>query len=211
MLQNLSNDWLDGYMRSLSRIPEAMARTLLRDELLPDDPLRESFERHANRVESLDPLSRVLAMDFSTWLTDDILVKVDRMSMAHSLEVRVPLLDTDFVEYAARLPVDSKLHAGQGKKIFRESLRGRVPDSVLDRPKQGFHLPVGEWLAGPLSDVLDEVLLDPAGPAFDILDHERLTSLAEEHRAGRTDRTTELWFLMVVDAFQRHSTAVVGA
>jgi len=211
LLQNLGDDWLDGWLRSLSRIPEARARQLLRPELRPEQPLRESVERHARRVAGYDPLSRVLAMDFATWLTDDILVKVDRMSMAHSLEVRVPLLDTDFVEYAAGLPNESKLKDGEGKQLFKRALRGRVPDSVLDRPKQGFHLPVGSWLAGPLSAPLDEILCDPGGPAFELLDHGVLAAAAREHREGRRDHTTALWFLLMTDAFQRHGVTPVPA
>ena len=204
LLTNLGNDWLDGWLHSLSRIPEERALALLRPEMRPDEPLRASVEKHAARVADYDPLSRVLAMDFATWLTDDILVKVDRMSMAHSLEVRVPLLDTDFVEYAAGLPSDAKLKDGEGKAVFKKALRGKVPDSVLDRPKQGFHLPVGEWLAGPLSGTLDEIFSDPTGPAFDLLDYQTLFAAAQEHRGGKRDRTTELWFLVMADAFQRH-------
>jgi asparagine synthase (glutamine-hydrolysing) len=208
MLTNLSGDWLDGYLRSLSRIPEERARRLLVPELVDDMPLRADLEQHAIRVKDVDPLSRVLFMDFSTWLTDDILVKVDRMSMAHSLEVRVPLLDTDFVEYAARLPGQSKLADGQGKRLLRRSLRGRVPDAVLDRPKQGFHLPVGTWLSGPCRPLLDEILSNRQGPAFDLLDHGTLSAAAAEHTSGKVDRSTELWQLLVTDAFLRHGPGV---
>src|SRR4030095_11299337 len=83
---------------------EARARELLAPDAADPEPLRADFEAHAARVQALDPLHRVRAMDFATWLPDDILVKTDRMSMAHGLEVRVPLLDTDFVDWAAGLP-----------------------------------------------------------------------------------------------------------
>ncbi len=209
LLENLGDDWLDGYLRSLSRIPEKRARALIRPELLPEEPLRESVEKRAKRVEHHDPLSRVLAMDFSTWLADDILVKADRMSMAHGLEVRVPLLDTDFVEYAANLPVESKLHDGEGKALFKRSLRGRVPDSVLDRPKQGFHLPVGDWLAGPLAPVLGEIIAEPSGPVFDLLDYDEVCRTINDHLSGKQDRTAEVWFFVVLDAFQRHAYPAV--
>jgi asparagine synthase (glutamine-hydrolysing) len=209
LLENLGDDWLDGYLRSLSRIPEKRARALIRPEMQPHEPLRASVEHHARRVENQDPLSRVLSMDFATWLTDDILVKVDRMSMAHGLEVRVPLLDTDFVEYAAGLPVDSKLHDGEGKYLFRRSLRGRVPSSVLDRPKQGFHLPVGDWLAGPLAPVLGEILADPTGPVFELLEFNEVSKTINEHLSGKMDRTAEVWFFVVLDAFQRHAVPTV--
>ena len=204
LLGNLGGDWLDGYLCSLSRIPEARARRLLHPELVDAQPLRDDLLPHAERAAGLDPLSRVQFMDFSVWLADDILVKVDRMSMAHGLEVRVPLLDTDFVEYAARLPGSAKLGPDGGKQLLRRSLRSRVPDSVLDRPKQGFHLPVGSWLAGPARPLLDALLAEPQGPAFELLRHDTLSAAAREHARGRVDRSTELWLLLVTDAFLRH-------
>lgn len=204
LLRNVGGDWLDGYVNSLARIPEETARALMRPELRPDEPLRAGFEAHAARVQHYDPLSRVLAMDFKTWLTDDILVKVDRTSMAHALEVRVPLLDTDFVEWAARLPAESKLEGGEGKRLFKRSLRGRVPDIALDRPKQGFHLPVGDWLRDALRPRLAEVLAHEDSGVFELLDHGRLKTLTERHWAGSHDHTTELWMLLTTDAWLRH-------
>ena len=203
LLTNLGEDWLAAYVRSMARVPEAVARSLLRPELLPDEPLRAAFEGHAARVADLPPLERVLAMDFATWLTDDILVKVDRMSMAHGLEVRVPLLDTDFVHWAAGLPAESKLAHGEGKVLLRRALAGRVPTTVLSRPKQGFHLPVARWLRTDLRARLTDVLADTAGPAFELVDPAPLRAVADEHLSGRRDRSTELWFLLMLDAFLR--------
>ena len=145
----------------MARIPETRARRLLNPDILTPEPLRTGFENHAQAAAGLDPLSRTLAMDFRTWLADDILVKVDRMSMAHSLEVRVPLLDTDFVAYVAGLPTEAKLKNGRGKQLFRRALKGRIPNAVLDRPKQGFHLPIDAWLAGPLQRHLQRTRLEP--------------------------------------------------
>jgi asparagine synthase (glutamine-hydrolysing) len=203
LLRNLDGDWLSAYIRSLCRVREEDARALLRPEAADPAPLRAAFEPHAAAAADLDPLHRVLAMDFATWLPDDILVKADRMSMAHGLEVRVPLLDTDFVEYAAGLPADAKLAHGQGKVLFRRALQGRVPQAVLDRRKQGFHLPVDRWLATGLRGRLADVLADTAGPAFEHADPARYRVLAEEHLSGRVDRSTELWFLLTLDAFLR--------
>ncbi|MFT7461709.1 MAG: asparagine synthase (glutamine-hydrolyzing) [Pseudohongiellaceae bacterium] len=204
LLSNLGGDWLDGYIHSLCRIPERRVEQLLHADLRHQSPLRTDLEAAAARTSGLDPLSRVQLMDFSTWLCDDILVKVDRTSMAHSLEVRVPLLDTDFVDYAARLPTSAKLQDGMGKQLLRKALRGRVPDGVLDRPKQGFHLPVAGWLAGPCRPLLDEVIAQKNGPAFDWLDHKQLRKAADEHGRGKADRSTELWYLLTLDAFLRH-------
>ncbi|MGI9500831.1 MAG: asparagine synthase (glutamine-hydrolyzing) [Geminicoccaceae bacterium] len=204
LLENLGRDWLDAYLHSLTRIPEATAKRLIRPELLPDQPLRAGFEGHAAEAEGLDPLSRILAMDFKSWLANDILVKVDRMSMAHSLEVRVPMLDTDFVAYAARLPNQAKLHQGDGKHLFKKSLRGRVPDSVLDRQKQGFHLPLDDWLNGPLQPALQALVADRQNPVFDYLDPDTVRCFAGEHAERRRNRTTELSFTLILDAFLTH-------
>lgn len=204
LLQNVGGDWLDAYIHSMARIPEARVRRLLHTEAIADEPLRESFVRHARKVEHYDPLSRVLAMDFRTWLTDDILVKVDRMSMAHSLEVRVPLLDTDFVSYAARLPNDAKLQGGKGKQLFRKTLRGRIPDEVLDRPKQGFHLPLDAWLNGPLQVKLQTLTADRNNPLFDHVNINMVTTCMEEHGQQVADRSTDLWFVLMLDAFLQH-------
>ncbi len=204
LLRNLGDDWLNAYVRSMTRVREEQVRRILRPEVCPDEPLRASFEPAASAAQDLDPLSRVQSMDFATWLADDILVKVDRTSMAHGLEVRVPLLDTDFVEWAAGLPGEAKLAGGEGKALFRRALRGQVPDGVIDRPKQGFHLPVGGWLRGDLRERLAEILTESAGPAFDFVDHRRMERLADEHQAERADRSGELWMLMTLDAFLRH-------
>ncbi|MGH1481147.1 MAG: asparagine synthase (glutamine-hydrolyzing) [Geminicoccales bacterium] len=201
LLQNVGGDWLDAYIHSMARIPEDRARSLLRADNTTDEPLRESFSRHAQKLQDLDPLSRVLAMDFRTWLPDDILLKVDRMSMAHSLEVRVPLLDTDFVCYAARLPERAKLQGGKGKQLFREALRGRIPDHTLDRPKQGIHLPLDAWLNGPLQVRLRALINDPGNPIFDYVDADVVATNMEEHSARMADRSPDLWFVLVLDAF----------
>ena len=211
LLSNLGCDWLDAYIRSMTRIPEARARRLFQSGVLPHEPLRASFEPHARRVAGLDPLSRALQMDFRTWLADDILVKVDRMSMAHGLEVRVPLLDTDFVTYVAGLPSEAKLHRGRGKHLFRQALRHRLPDSVLDRPKQGFHLPLDAWLTGPLQLKLRDLAADRAGPIADYLDLDAVATAIDEHGQRIADRSTDLWFVIMFDAFLQHGAQVTRA
>ncbi|MGI9501670.1 MAG: asparagine synthase (glutamine-hydrolyzing) [Geminicoccaceae bacterium] len=206
LFENLGRDWLDAYIHSLTRVPEATARRLIRQEHLTGKPLRTTFESHAAKCEKFDPLSRILYLDFKTWLANDILVKVDRMSMAHSLEVRVPLLDTDFVAYAARLPNEAKLNGSDGKHLFKKSLRGRVPDSVLDRPKQGFHLPLDDWLNGPLKPVLQDLINDRQRPVFDYLDPDVIGGFAREHAARQQNRVTELSFALILDAFLTHGS-----
>ena len=211
LLKNVGSDWLQAYIRSMARISEARARRLLRPDVLSSEPLRASFEGHAQAVHGLDPLSRTLAMDFRTWLADDILVKVDRMSMAHGLEVRVPLLDTDFVTYVAGLPTKAKLRNGRGKQLFRQALRNHVPDRVLDRPKQGFHLPLDAWLTGPLQLRLRALAADQAGPVGDYVDLDLVSRAVDEHAQGSADRSTELWFVLMLDAFLKHGAQANGS
>lgn len=209
LLTNLADDWLGAYVRSMSRVTEERARELLVPDAADCEPLRADFEPHAARTAGLDPLHRVLAMDFATWLPDDILVKADRMSMAHGLELRVPLLDTDFVEWSAGLPGEARLSGGRGKALLRQAVAPRLPPAVLSRRKQGFHLPVSEWLRGALRPRLLQVLADERGPAFTLLRREPVASAAGRHLSGAADHSAELWFLLCLDAFARAFPGVV--
>ncbi|HZL99357.1 MAG TPA: asparagine synthase C-terminal domain-containing protein, partial [Planctomycetota bacterium] len=207
LLGNLADDWLGAYVASLSRVRESAARELLLPGLVDAAPLREDFAPCAARCEGLDPLHRVLALDFQTWLPDDILVKADRMSMAHGLEVRVPLLDTDFVSWAAGLPGPARLAHGRGKVLLRQALSARVPAAVLERRKQGFHLPVADWLRGPLRPRLEALLAEAGAPVFALAQRQRCVELAAEHAGGRADRSAELWFLLALDSFLEQTAA----
>ncbi|HEX5011489.1 MAG TPA: asparagine synthase (glutamine-hydrolyzing) [Planctomycetota bacterium] len=208
LLTHLADDWLGAYVDSMARVGESRARELLAPDVADPAPLRADFEPHAARAQALDPLHRVLAMDFATWLPDDILVKTDRMSMAHGLEVRVPLLDTDFVDWAAGLPGEARLLGGRGKILLRQALAARVPSTVLLRGKQGFHLPVAAWLRGALRPRLQELLADERAPARALLRTEPLARLAGEHLSGAHDHAPELWFALCLDAFVREFPGV---
>ena len=111
-------------------------------------------------VRSADPLDRSMYVDVKTYLADDILTKVDKMSMAVSLEARVPLLDHKLIEFAARVPSSLKLRRGRSKHLLRQVLERRVPRSIFDGPKHGFTAPIAEWLRGPLKGMATELLLD---------------------------------------------------
>ncbi len=211
LLRNLADDWLGGWLRSICRVPEPAARALLRPEVQDEAPLREHVAERAAAVEHLDPLHRVLALDLRTWLCDDILVKVDRMSMAHQLEVRVPLLDTAFTAWARRLPGEARLAGGRGKVLLRRAVEPRLPPGQLERPKQGFHLPVAQWLAGPLAEPLRELLSRPGGRVFDCLRPEAARAAFDAHLAGRADRSAELWFVLMLDAWLEHGPRPGGA
>ena len=116
--------------------------------------------RRVPRLPSSDPLDRSMYVDVQTYMVDDVLTKVDRMSMAVSLEAREPLLDHKLLEFAARVPASLKLKDGQSKYLLRRVLEKRVPRSIVERKKSGFAAPIGEWLRGPLAPMADELLLD---------------------------------------------------
>ena len=120
------------------------------------------FRQHAARVSSTDPLDTLLYIDSKTYLPGDILTKVDRMSMAVRLEARVPLLDHKLIEFVTRIPASLKMRGAETKHVFKRAVRGLVPDEILDRPKQGFGLPIQRWINRELRGRIRETLLDAA-------------------------------------------------
>ena len=131
-----------------------------REQVGEAQPERSRLDRL--RRQDVHWLSILQDLDFRHYLPLDILTKVDRMSMAHSLEARVPLLDHPFVEFAATIPAEWKLHRGRTKHIFVKALRGLLPDEILDRSKKGFGVPLNRWFRGPLRPLVKELLLSDA-------------------------------------------------
>jgi asparagine synthase (glutamine-hydrolysing) len=161
-----------------------------------------SYREVLARVDGASHLSRLLYLNVRAYLLDDLLPKMDRMSMAHGLEARSPFLDRDLTTYAASLPDGFKRRGSVGKVVLKEALRGMVPDDVLTRPKQGFGLPLGEWFRGELRPLVADTLLDrPRLSAH--LKHETVRRLYEEHRSGRADRGHALWTLLVLELWLR--------
>jgi asparagine synthase (glutamine-hydrolysing) len=145
--------------------------------------------------------------DVNQYLPDDLLVKVDRASMNASLEVRAPLLDHRVVELAFALPDRALLRGGVGKWVLRQVLYRHVPPALIERPKTGFAVPLGDWLRGPLRAWADE-LLQPAVLAADgLLDPARIGPLWQDHLAGRFDRSSYLWNVLMFQAWLRHTAA----
>jgi asparagine synthase (glutamine-hydrolysing) len=168
----------------------------------------ELLQHHYANAPTDDPLSRVQYVDLKTYLPGDILTKVDRASMAHSLEVRVPLLDHQWVEWTASLPPGLKLKDGVGKHVFRRALRSRLSEDVLWRRKKGFSAPVSAWLRGPLREAMRSRLLGPGPGRTDILSPEGVQRLVHDHLAGRADHGSILWALLM---FQASWERLVGA
>src|SRR5262249_39817859 len=143
--------------RDLARVLAPPLRARLRDH----DPYAAARAHHARAAGAMGDLPALLYLDAMTYMTDDVLTKVDRTSMMHSLEVRVPLLDHKVLEFVARIPFEFKLRGDVTKWIFKESVRDLLPAETLQRGKQGFGMPLERWLGGDFGALAREVLLDP--------------------------------------------------
>ncbi|MEZ5659058.1 MAG: asparagine synthase C-terminal domain-containing protein [Burkholderiaceae bacterium] len=152
-----------------------------------------------------DPVSRAQLADVHGYMTDDVLVKVDRMSMAHSLEVRSPLLDYRVLEFAARLPDALKLGDGRGKRVLRHLAARRLPAEILHMPKRGFSMPIAQWLRSDLRDAGEAWLFARNGPLRDLFDDDALRTLWAEHQRGARDHHVLLWAAMMFSAWHEQS------
>jgi asparagine synthase (glutamine-hydrolysing) len=150
-----------------------------------------------------DSLEQLLYLDSKTYLPADILTKVDRMTMAASLEARSPLLDHKLIEFVARIPADLKMRGGETKYIFKQALRGIVPDEILYREKQGFGVPVDVWINEKLRPRIRETLLEGRTAERGFFDLKYVELLLKEHAAGRRDHAWRLWQLFVFELWQR--------
>jgi len=155
------------------------------------------------RLKSLPLATQMMAFDFETYLPDDVLTKVDRMSMAVSLETREPLLDHKLLEYVATIPASLKLHNGTTKYLLRKLLQRRLPASIIQRPKHGFEAPIGKWLAGPLRNVGHEILFDGRLAQRGVIADPTLKQLWNEHCQGRGDHRHRLWAVMMLELWFR--------
>jgi len=205
-LQALARDDVAAYYHSVSTTPAALRAELyspaFKRELQGYSAL-SVFRDHAAAAPTEHPLLLAQYLDFKTWLPGDILTKVDRASMAHSLEVRVPVLDHKLVEWASSLPPDLKLRYGEGKYVFKKALEPDLPPEVLYRTKMGFRVPLATWFRGPLRGRLQSALgtgalAESGWFATDVLDR-----LVRQHVSGRSDHSATLWKLMMLDGFLR--------
>ena len=164
----------------------------------------EVFRRHAARAGTDDPLALIQYIDTHTYLVGDINTKVDRASMAHSLEVREPLMDHPLVEWVATLPSDLKLRGSTGKYLFKKAHEAHLPSDVLYRPKMGFSVPLARWLRGPLRQRVRESLLGGAMLDSGMFNPQTMRSIVEQHESGQRDFSTAIWTMLMFDAFLRN-------
>jgi asparagine synthase (glutamine-hydrolysing) len=158
---------------------------------------------HFARFEGLPWHGQMMNVDFETYLPEDILTKVDRMSMAHSIESRVPLLDNNVVDFAARLPAALKIKNGRKKHMLKEAAAGLLPAGILARRKQGFAVPVGGWFRNDLREFFSDVLLSAKARERGYFELRFVERLVREHVSSRRDHTLRLWGLVVFELWHR--------
>ena len=187
------------YLEWISYVPEEWRSRLLESS---DDWAQEAYSAAWQRTEGAKTLDRLLAINIDTYLLDDLMVKMDRTSMAHALEVRSPFLDTALVEFAMRLPPSLKARGLSLKRVLKAAVEDLLPPEILDRPKRGFGVPLDRWFRDDLATYTESML----GPSARIRRHLRggvLDELIAEHRAGRGAHGHALWTLLTLEVFLR--------
>lgn len=206
LLTNLSLSPEEGYFHSLSWFSPKMKSHLYRESLKKD--LREYaslsvMQTYFDRSQGWDPLSRIQYVDIKTYLVDDILTKVDRASMAHSLEVRVPLLDHEVMEYAASIPSRYKLHNGDGKYVLKHALKDLLPSEVMNRRKMGFSIPLAQWFRAGLKATFEERVFAQDAFIGELFDLSPIHQWWAQHQRGTRDYAYYLWALLVLEGWGR--------
>lgn len=202
--ENLACSHIEGYFRSVSACRPETKQLLLHPDTqrqLDGYDTLDLFRTYYDRAGTSDSLSRIQYVDVKTYLPDDILVKVDRASMANSLEVRAPLLDHRFIEFTAKIPSSLKLKGSIGKYIFKKSLEKLIPEDILYRKKMGFAVPLASWLRNDLKPMAESLLLQKYSDGM--LDNRAVERLWKEHQGGRRNRATELWTLLMFRLWQQ--------
>ncbi len=171
-----------------------------------DDVVNTLLAPHWEPTRGQTALRRMLYLDSRVWLPDDLLVKADKMTMAHAIELRVPFLDHELMEHAWSLPDHMKINNGVGKALLRKAALGRVPRAILERPKMGFGTPTAAWLRGGLNELAHDILSDGRSLARERFDLGFVRSLLARHEAG-DDRSAELWPLVVLELWRKNFAA----
>lgn len=206
--QSLAMNTVEGYHNSISILRQDERNKLFSSsykQKLNGYTSLEVFKQYENKLGSLDSMKIAQYLDLKTYLVGDILTKVDRASMAHSLEVRVPFLDHKFVEWGFRVPSSINLVKGVGKKSLKRALEPHLPHDVLYRKKMGFSVPLADWFKGPLKDRLYDGLLSSKMKNSGYFNEKQLQNLIEQHVKGVRDNSAPLWSLMMFESFLRQN------
>jgi len=205
--QALGYDSVQAYLHSVGTLRQDERNALFSPELkrqLQGYNALEVFRKHAANAATDDPLAIIQYLDYKTWLVGDINTKVDRASMAHSLEVREPLMDHRLIEWLATLPNSLKIHGQEGKWLLKKAMETKLPHDVLYRPKMGFSIPVASWLRGPLAKRAQDAILGPRIAETGYFNQANLHLLLEKHQSGQRDFSVPLWSLLMFDAFLKN-------
>jgi asparagine synthase (glutamine-hydrolysing) len=203
--QFLARDSVEGYLHRIAVVSDPMRKQLYSQTFkteLQGYQAVEVLRRHARKAPQ-HPLSLIQYLDMKTYLPGDILTKVDRASMAHALEVRVPLLDHKLVEWISGLPPEVKLQGRQGKYLFKKALEPHLPDAILYRPKKGFAVPLASWFRGPLRRRVRDAVLGPVMMDSGIFNRQFLSEMLDQHHSGKKDHSAKIWALLMYEAFAR--------
>jgi asparagine synthase (glutamine-hydrolysing) len=209
--QSMAMDTVQGYHNSMSILRADERAKLFSKEFqhsLNGYSSLEVFRRYGNKVGHLDPVKIAQYIDLKTYLLGDILTKVDRASMAHSLEVRVPFIDHKYVEWAFRIPSSHNIEKGIGKYSLKKALEPHLPNDVLYRKKMGFAVPLANWFRGPLKDRLFDSILSTQMTSSGYFSTKQLKTLIDDHLSGRRDNSAPLWTLMMFESFLRQQKSV---
>ncbi len=206
-IHNVALDPIERYLDSVSIYTglkkEALYASEFKRQLDQNDSVTSMFGSLANRVKTGADLDRLLYIDSKTYLPGDILTKVDRMSMAVSLEARAPLLDHKLIEFVTSIPASMKLTGGETKYLFKRAVRDLVPGEILDRPKQGFGVPIQQWINQQLRERIRDILSDARTRHRGYVDSAYTDVLLDEHERNRRDHSMALWSLLMLELWHR--------
>ena len=210
-LQAMAFDSVQAYLHSVSIMRHDERESLYSDSFkntLAGYSALDVFRNHADKAGTEDPLALIQYIDYKTWLVGDINTKVDRASMAHSLEVREPLMDHELIEWLATLPTDLKIRGQEGKWLLKKAFEPHLPHDILYRPKMGFSVPLAQWLRGPLAERLKSAITGPRLAESGYFNPVRLRSMLEKHQSGQRDFSAPLWSLLMFDAFLKNAEKI---
>ncbi len=210
LLTSLSVDPAMGFYMSNAQMDDATWQALAKPELkqaLGDyHPSKITLDAYA-RADGPDHLSKILYTDMKTYLPGGILVKVDRMSMANSLEVRAPILDYQVVEFAAGLPSELKFHQGEKKYLLKETFKPLLPDDILYRKKMGFSVPLASWFRKEIHDLAAKYLLASDSGLHQYFNPEAIRTIWQQHQSGSHDHGAILWSMLMFELWWQHYIA----
>jgi asparagine synthase (glutamine-hydrolysing) len=207
-LYNASLDSIDRYIDSVSHFNKLRRKSLYSKEFLMNlngrfGVAENVFQSFAGQINSGNPTDNLLYLDSKTYLPSDILVKVDRMTMAASLEARTPLLDHELIEFVQNIPTELKLKGLETKYIFKKAMEGIVPHEILYREKQGFGVPINEWINLQLRDKIHETLSQTRTQQRGYFDKKYIQTILDEHHKNRRDHSYSLWILWMLELWHR--------